>query len=75
MRGVTKKRFHLSKINSILYSDNVSIHLIKKEEVVSSCVFRSVTQIEMCADWLEGAMIDEDHNIGNYEVTYFNGKL
>lgn len=64
-----KTNYHLAKINSTILNINATIPLMKK------VVIKSVTQIEICADWLTGAMIDEIDNVVDYEVTFLSGNL
>lgn len=64
-----KTNYHLAKINSTILNINATIPLMKKVAI------KSVTQIEMCADWLTGATIDEIDNVVGYEVTFLSGNL
>lgn len=58
--------YHLA--NPAIYNVNASI-LMKK------VIIGSDMQIEMCVDWLIGAVIDESDNIEDYEVNILNGNL
>lgn len=59
--------YHLA--NPTIYNVNASIPLMKK------VIIGSDRQIEMCADWLIGAVIDERDNVEYYEVNILNGNL